>query len=59
MRRKMEAESGADTFAGGIQKEDDFPKQSNVSELEDCRGQPVLPCCSSHDSETAKLSKRE
>ena len=55
----MEAESGADTFAGGIQKEEDVPKQSNVSELEDCRGQHVLPRCSSHDSETAKLSKRE
>lgn len=57
MRRKLEAESGADTLAGGIQSEGDGPRQSSEPRIENRRGHPLLPSWSCHDSETAKPSK--
>lgn len=43
MRMKMEAGSGADTFARGMQSEGDIARQSGEPKIANLRGPPLLP----------------
>lgn len=43
MRMKMEAGSGADTFARGMQSEGDIARQSGEPKIANLRGPLLLP----------------
>lgn len=57
MRMKMEAGSGADTFARGIQSEGDIARQSAEPKIANRRGHPLLPSQCGSYSASVKLSK--